>query len=163
MTIQKFENPVAPATKPGYIWGEKANLAYFFKTSMVPVGAGSQVDKEVTIKTKVPVKDYPGDKHTFTRKDYQCRKWGAPYRRGSATPGKTFWLIDPMVADDGGPTQKREFTFSGALLDLYNWLTEDAKVDLVLMAPSGRSYPIKKAGSTPLEAPAAGAEVVSIY
>jgi hypothetical protein len=124
------------------IYAELANLAYFSSATFTPKNLSS-ADAMVTIKAAT-VRDYPGDSNTFSRRSFQARKWSAPYRRGSSTPGKLFWLIDPTPdAETGGPTQKREFTYQGALLDLYNLFVASAKINLELMASSGRVYPIE--------------------
>ncbi len=131
MTIQKF----APAGFELEIFAESANINYFLNTELTPASAGAIINKESSVKTH-PRRRYVKDP-TPSNVDPFTRVWMYdPGRKvGNGLPG------EPFILDDG--VEKRQFTFSGNVVDLHAFLMSDAKAELKLYT-TGARYVIPK-------------------
>lgn len=119
------------------IYGEPANINYFIKTALTPVSEGAVVNKNSNVKAHTRRKyatDTSPSNVSASSRDYM---YDPGRRNGGALPGK------PFILDDG--TERRQFHFTGSVMDLHAWLVGDAKMDLRLFSPSA-SYDIAAAG-----------------
>ena len=134
MTKQKH----TPADSNISIIGETANINYFLKTALTPDSVGGVVN-DSTSRKESKVRRYVGDPTPYTRPGGPMRFMKDPGRIDLQTlPGSSF------ILDDG--VEKRQFTFTGAVIDLHAFLVGDAKMDLKLYT-TGAPYVIAAASS----------------
>lgn len=134
MTSQKM----VPAGKDIAIYGEPANINYFVTTPLVPVSETSAVDKQSSVKAHTRRK-YAGDPTPINVSGGDREYLYDPGRRnGSAVPG------NPFILDDG--TEKRQFRYTGTLMDLHAYIKGEAAMDLILYSQSA-AYDIAKASN----------------
>ena len=133
MAAQKM----VPAGTDIAIYGEPANINYFLNTDLVPVSEGAVVDKTSQVKAH-PRRRYSADGNPVNVSSSTREYIYDPGRRnGSAVPG------NPFILDDG--TERRQFHYSGTVMDLHAFLVGDASMDLTLFSQSA-AYDIKAAG-----------------
>ena len=133
MTVQKF----SPDGFELDIYAEAANINYFLKTTLVPVSATGVVNKSTNVKA-------------HTRRKYVGDTTPSNVSGGDRVfmydPGRINLQVlpgEPFILDDG--TEKRQFTFSGNVVDLHAFLKSDVKVETKLYT-SGAPYVIEAAG-----------------
>ncbi len=131
MTIQKFD----PEGFELEIWAELANINYFLTTPLTPAGEGSIVNKTSAVKAHSR-RQYPQDPSTINVSASTRTYMVDPGRKvGNALPGS------PFILDDG--TEKRQFTFTGNVVDLHAFLLSDVKEETKLYT-TGARYVIPK-------------------
>lgn len=131
MTIQKL----SPDGFELDIWAEPANINYFLNTELVPAAVAGVVNTQATVKSFTR-RQYPGDPSTINVSGHQRTYMVDPGRKvGNALPGS------PFILDDG--TEKRQFTFTGNVIDLHAFLVSDAKQETKLYT-TGARYVIPK-------------------
>lgn len=132
MAAQKM----VPAGTDIAIYGEPANINYFLNTDLTPVSQTGAVDKQTSVKAHTRRRyvgdDAPSNVSASTR-EYL---YDPGRRNGSAVPG------NPFILDDG--TEKRQFHYTGTLMDLHAFIKGDASMDLTLYSQSA-AYEIKAA------------------
>ena len=127
-----------PAGTDIAIYGEPANINYFLNTDLVPVSEGAVVDKTSAVKAH-PRRRYSSDGNPVNVSSSTREYIYDPGRRnGSAVPG------NPFILDDG--TERRQFHYSGTVMDLHAFLKGDASMDLTLFSQSA-AYDIKAASN----------------
>ena len=131
MTIQKFD----PEGFELEIWAEPANINYFLTTPLTPAGEGTIVNKTSNVKAHSR-RQYPQDPSTINVSASTRTYMVDPGRKvGNALPGS------PFILDDG--TEKRQFTFTGNVVDLHAFLLSDVKEETKLYT-TGARYVIPK-------------------
>jgi hypothetical protein len=121
------------------IFGEPANINYFVKTDLEAASEGSVENKQAKVKEHTR-RRFVGDATPSNVDPHDRDFLFDPGRRnGSAVPGRIF------VLDDG--TERRQFHFTGSVMDLHAYLVAEASMDLTLVSPSA-SYDITAAGET---------------
>lgn len=131
MTIQKFD----PEGFELEIWAETANINYFLTTPLTPAGEGTIVNKTANVKAHSR-RQYPQDPSTINVSASTRTYMVDPGRKvGNALPGS------PFILDDG--TEKRQFTFTGNVVDLHAFLLSDVKAETKLYT-TGARYVIPK-------------------
>ena len=131
MTIQKFD----PEGFELEIWAETANINYFLTTPLTPAGEGTIVNKTANVKAHSR-RQYPQDPSTINVSASTRTYMVDPGRKvGNALPGS------PFILDDG--TEKRQFTFTGNVVDLHAFLLSDVKEETKLYT-TGARYVIPK-------------------
>jgi hypothetical protein len=126
VTIQNFD----PEGFELEIWAEPANLNYFLKTELTPAGEGTIVNKTSQVKSHSR-RQYPGDILTINVDAHERTYMVDPGRKvGNALPGA------PFILDDG--TEKRQFTFTGNVVDLHAFLLSDVKSETKLYTTGAR-------------------------
>jgi hypothetical protein len=126
VTIQNFD----PEGFELEIWAEPANLNYFLKTALTPAGEGTIVNKTSQVKSHSR-RQYPGDILTINVDAHSRTYMVDPGRKvGNALPGA------PFILDDG--TEKRQFTFTGNVVDLHAFLLSDVKSETKLYTTGAR-------------------------
>ena len=131
MTTQKF----SPDGFELHIYAEEANINYFLTTPLTPDSVGSVVNKTATVKSSTR-RQYVGDDTPVNVSGGQRVYMYDPGRKvGNALPG------EPFILDDG--TEKRQFTFSGNVVDLHAFLLSDVKEETKLYT-TGARYVIPK-------------------
>lgn len=131
MTVQKF----TPAGFELAIYAETANINYFLNTPLTPATVDGVVNKQADVKT-YSRRQYPGDPTPTTIPKTTRTYMFDPGRKvGNALPGS------PFILDDG--TEKRQFTFSGNVIDLHAFLLSDVKEETKLYT-TGARYVIPK-------------------
>ena len=132
MTAQKM----VPAGTDIAIYGEPANINYFVETDLVPASKDSVENKTSTVKTHTRRK-YATDSSPSNVSGGSREYLYDPGRRnGGAVPGR------PFILDDG--TERRQFHFTGSVMDLHAYLVGEASMDLTFFSPSA-AYDIAKA------------------
>lgn len=133
MTIQKFD----PEGFELEIWAEPANINYFLTTTLTPAGEGTIVNKTSNVKAHGR-RQYPQDPNTINVSASSRTYMIDPGRKvGNALPGS------PFILDDG--IEKRQFTFTGNVVDLHAFLLSDVKNETKLYT-TGARYVIPKPG-----------------
>jgi hypothetical protein len=131
VTIQKFD----PEGFELEIWAETANINYFLTTPLTPAGEGTIVNKTANVKAHSR-RQYPQDPSTINVSASTRTYMVDPGRKvGNALPGS------PFILDDG--TEKRQFTFTGNVVDLHAFLLSDVKAETKLYT-TGARYVIPK-------------------
>lgn len=131
MTTQVFD----PEGFELKIWAETANINYFLTTPLVPAGEGTIVNKTSAVKAHSR-RQYPGDSSSINVSASSRTYMVDPGRKvGNALPG------EPFILDDG--VQKRQFTFTGNVVDLHAFLLSDVKAETKLYT-TGARYVISK-------------------
>jgi len=131
VTIQKFD----PEGFELEIWAETANINYFLTTPLVPAGEGTIVNKTSNVKAHSR-RQYPQDPSTINVSASTRTYMVDPGRKvGNALPGS------PFILDAG--TEKRQFTFTGNVVDLHAFLLSDVKEETKLYT-TGARYVIPK-------------------
>ena len=131
MTIQSFTIDAASLV----IWAEPANLNYFLKTELTPDAAAGVTNAQATVKSHTR-RQYPGDIITMNVSGHTRDYMIDPGRKvGNALPGS------PFILDDG--TEKRQFTFTGNVVDLHAFLSGDVSNETKLYT-TGARYVIPK-------------------
>lgn len=131
MTIQKHEVEGFQLA----IYAETANINYFLNTPLVPVSVDGVVNKQSTVKAHTR-RQYKGDTSLINVSSFERTFMYDPGRKnGNSLPGDAFIL----VAGD----EKRQFTFTGNVIDLHAFLASDVKVQTNFYSP-GASYVIPK-------------------
>jgi len=121
------------------IYGEPANINYFVKTDLEPASEGSVENKDSTVSSHTR-RRFATDTSPSNVSSHSREYLFDPGRRnGGAIPGQIF------VLDDG--TERRQFHFTGRVMDLHAYLVAEASMDLTLVSPSA-SYDITAAGAT---------------
>lgn len=125
-----------PADANIAIYGEPANINYFVKTDLVAASEDSVENKTSTVSSHTR-RRFVGDDSPSNVSSHSREYLFDPGRRnGGALPGQIF------VLDDG--TERRQFHFTGDVIDLHSYLVGEASMDLTLVSPSA-SYDIAKA------------------
>jgi hypothetical protein len=115
MTVKKF----SPENFDLEIYGETANINYFLATPLAPVSEAGVVNKTATVKAHTR-RRYKGDTTPSNVSGGERVFMYDPGRiRLNVLPGK------PFILDDG--TEKRQFTFTGNVVDLHAFLKSDVK------------------------------------
>lgn len=131
MTVKKF----SPEGFELEIYGETANINYFLKTALVPVSEGGIVNKTSDVKEH-PRRRYVNDPLPSTiPKGERVYMYDPGRIRLNVLPGS------PFILDDG--TEKRQFTFTGNVVDLHAFLMSDVKEETKLYT-TGAPYVIPK-------------------
>ena len=131
MTIQKF----VPDGFELAIYAEEPNINYFLTTPMTPASVGAVVSKTASVKASTR-RQYVGDPTPVNVSASERVYMYDPGRKvGNALPG------EPFILDDG--TEKRQFTFSGNVVDLHAFLLSDVKEETKLYT-TGARYVIPK-------------------
>ena len=119
------------------IYGEPDNINYFVTTDLVAASEDSVVDKSSTVKAHTR-RRFATDKSPINVDQTTREFMYDPGRRnGAAIPGRIF------ILDDG--TERRQFHFTGSVMDLHAYLVGEAAMDLTLFSPSA-AYSIAAAG-----------------
>ncbi len=117
------------------IFAETANINYFLTTPLVPVSVDGVVNKQSTVKAHTR-RQYKGDTSLINVSSFERTFMYDPGRKnGNSLPGNAFIL----AAGD----EKRQFTFTGNVIDLHAFLTSDVKEETKFYSP-GASYVIPK-------------------
>jgi len=117
------------------IWAEPANLNYFLKTELTPDAAAGVTNAQASVKSHTR-RQYPGDIITMNVSAHSREYMIDPGRKvGNALPGS------PFILDDG--TEKRQFTFTGNVVDLHAFLLGDVSNETLLYT-TGARYVIPK-------------------
>ena len=117
-----------PAGSDIAIYGEPANINYFLKTALVPVSEGSVVDKTSQVKAHSRRRwatDPTPSNVSASSREYL---YDPGRRNGAALPG------NPFLLDDG--IEKRQFHYTGTVMDLHAFIAGDAKMSLILYSQS---------------------------
>lgn len=131
MSIQKF----SPEGFELDIYAELANINFFLTTPLVPVSETGIVNKQVTVKSHTR-RRYVGDSSPSNVSGGSRVFMYDPGRIDRSTlPGQ------PFILKQG--TEKRQFTFSGNVVDLHAFLKSDVK-DATLLYTTGAPYDIPK-------------------
>ena len=131
MTIQKHEVDGFELA----IWAETANINFFLSTPLTPVSVDGVINKQTTVKAHTR-RQYPRDPSEINVSSSERTFMYDPGRKnGNSLPGKPFIL----VAGD----EKRQFTFTGNVIDLHSFLTGNVKEETRFYSP-GASYVIPK-------------------
>lgn len=131
MTIQKF----APDGFVLAIYAEAANINHFLTTELTPASVGAVVNKTSTVKASTR-RQYVGDPTPINVSGGERVYMVDPGRKvGNALPGT------PFILDDGN--EKRQFTFTGNVVDLHAFLSSDVKAETKLYT-TGARYVIPK-------------------
>jgi len=131
MTVEKF----SPAGFELDIYAEAANINYFLNTELTPVRETGIVNKQVDVKPHTRRK-YKGDPAPSNIPKTERIFMYDPGRIDrSALPGQ------PFILKQG--TEKRQFTFSGNVVDLHAFLISDVKEQTMLYT-TGAPYVIPK-------------------
>ena len=131
MTTQKF----SPEGFELSIYGEAANINYFLTTPLTPASEGGIVNKTSNVKAHTR-RRYVGDKTPSNVSGGERVYMYDPGRiRLNVLPG------EPFILDDG--TEKRQFTFTGNVVDLHAFLMSDVKEETKLYT-TGAPYVIPK-------------------
>jgi len=131
MTVKKF----SPTGFELEIYAEEANINYFLTTPLTPVSEDGIVNKESTVKTH-PRRRYVRDPLPSTIPESNRIWMYDPGRiRLNVLPGQ------PFILDDG--TEKRQFTYTGNIIDLHAFLKSDVKEETKLYT-TGAPYVIAK-------------------
>jgi hypothetical protein len=134
MTIQKL----SPEGFELDIWAEPANINYFLNTDLVPAAVAGVINTQATVKSFTR-RQYPGDPTTINVSGHTRTYMVDPGRKvGNALPGS------PFILDDG--TEKRQFTFTGNVIDLHAFLASDVKEETKLYT-TGARYVIPKSST----------------
>jgi len=145
MATQMFR-VTAPGGRTVKIYGEKANLEYFIKTTLDGATAGAPTNKQVTAKA-YQRRQYPGDTTLINMPGTVRQVLIDPTAKsGNGLPGFSFVL----KGDPGLPGEEtRQFTYVGRWIDLHAWLGANAKMMVYAYNHTGRRYTINAAGATP--------------
>ena len=131
MTTQKF----SPEGFELSIYGEAANINYFLTTPLTPASEGGIVNKTSNVKAHTR-RRYVGDTTPSNVSGGERVYMYDPGRiRLNVLPG------EPFILDDG--TEKRQFTFTGNVVDLHAFLMSDVKEETKLYT-TGAPYVIPK-------------------
>ena len=118
------------------IYGEPANINYFVKTDLAAASLDSVENKTSTVSSHTR-RRYVGDASPSNVSSHSREFLYDPGRRnGGALPGQIFILDDK--------TERRQFHFTGDVMDLHSYFVGEAAMALTLVSPSG-SYEIAKA------------------
>jgi len=131
MTIQKF----SPEGFELSIYAELANINYFLTTPLVPVSETGIVNKQV------PVKDHPRRRYVGDPSPVQVPETNRTFMYDPGRIDRSALPGSPFILDDG--TEKRQFTFSGNVVDLHAFLVADVKNETKLYT-TGAPYLIPK-------------------
>ena len=127
---------MVPAGTDIAIYGEPDNINYFVNTDLVAASVDAVENKEATVKSHTRRK-YKGDDSPSNVSSHSREFLYDPGRRnGGALPGQIF------ILDDG--TERRQFHFTGTVMDLHAYLVGEAAMDLTFISPSA-SYEIAAA------------------
>jgi len=149
MTFGKFKTNKGPKGHDNYLIGESANLLYFLKGPFTEAGKNNGVDKTLTIKAHKRGA-YPGDPFPANIPQTSRRYHRTRDRAGTAIPGRNCWFVDETPQEDGGgPTQVRQFTYTGTFLDLMNYCTANCKITFFLRNESGAGETIEHVTGAP--------------
>ena len=128
-----------PADSNIAIYGEPDNINYFVTTDLVAATEDSIENKQASV-SKHTRRRFAGDSSPINVDAHTRDYLFDPGRRnGSALPGQ------PFILDDG--TERRQFHFTGSVMDLHAYLVGEAAMDLSLFSPSAR-YEIAAAADT---------------
>lgn len=131
MTIQKHDVDGFELA----IYAETANINFFLNTALVPVSVDGVVNKQATVKAHTR-RQYPRDSSLINVSSHERTFMYDPGRKnGNSLPGDAFILS----AGD----EKRQFTFTGNVIDLHAFLSSDVKAETKFYSP-GASYVIPK-------------------
>ena len=131
MTTQKF----SPDGFELSIYGEAANINYFLATPLTPVSEGGIVNKTSNVKAHTR-RRYVGDTTPSNVSGGERVYMYDPGRiRLNVLPG------DPFILSAAG--EKRQFTFTGNVVDLHAFLMSDVKEETKLYT-TGAPYVIPK-------------------
>lgn len=120
------------------IYGEPDNINYFVTTDLAAATEGSVENRQSEVK-KSSRRRFAGDTSPINVDPHTRDYLFDPGRRnGSAVPGQIF------ILDDG--TERRQFHFTGTVMDLHAYLVGEAAMDLSLISPSAR-YEISAAAA----------------
>lgn len=126
-----------PASHDIAIYGEPDNINYFVKTDLVAASEDSVENKTSKVKRHTR-RRYVGDDAPINIPEHDREYLFDPGRRnGGGLPGQIF------ILDDG--TERRQFHFTGNVMDLHAYMVAEAAMDLTLISPSA-SYNITEAG-----------------
>jgi hypothetical protein len=121
------------------IYGETANINYFLANDLEP----DTVDGPTTATVSVggsSRRQYPGDATTINVSGASRQFLKDPSRSsGPALPGKSF-ILSEIGAEGGG--EKRQFTYTGRLVDLHTFLRAEAGKPFYLYNNTGARYTI---------------------
>ena len=119
------------------IFGEPDNLNYFVNTDLAAASEDSVENKTSTVSSHTR-RRYVGDDAPSNVSSHSREYLFDPGRRnGGGLPGQIF------ILDDG--TERRQFHFTGNVMDLHAYMVAEAAMDLTLISPSA-SYAITEAG-----------------
>jgi len=131
MTTQKF----SPEGFELSIYGEAANINFFLTTPLTPVSEGGIVNKTSNVKAHTR-RRYVGDTTPSNVSGGERVYMYDPGRiRLNVLPG------DPFILSSQG--EKRQFTFTGNVVDLHAFLMSDVKEETKLYT-TGAPYVIPK-------------------
>ena len=141
MAIQKFTIPAAGGRNAFTLYGEQANLAFFFTGPLTPDTAGGVTNYQVTRKAHTR-RQYPGDATPINVGGSAAEFLKDPSRRsGTALPGRSIVI----VGDQGLPgEERRQFTLKGRWVDFHAWAALNAKMQIQAFNNTGARYTIDK-------------------
>jgi len=112
------------------IYGEPDNINYFVTTDLAAATEDSVENRQAEVKAHTR-RRFVGDSSPSNVDKHDRDYLFDPGRRnGSAVPGQIF------ILDDG--TERRQFHFTGTVMDLHAYLVGEAAMDLSLISPSAR-------------------------
>lgn len=120
------------------IYGEPDNINYFVTTDLAAATEDSVENKTSTVSShtrrKFATDDSPSNVSSHSREFL----FDPGRRNGGAVPGQIF------ILDDG--TERRQFHFTGSVMDLHAYLVGEAAMDLTFISPSA-AYDISAAAA----------------
>lgn len=131
--------------RPFVIYAETANLNYFL-TVPVEADAVAQPVLESYFRPAMSRRRYPGDPNPISVAGTTAvvlRDPGAT--NGSALPGRNFVMRERIDDGDQGlgePGEVRQFSFTGAVSDLVQYIRSNSDKRIDLYSPQGRRYRI---------------------
>lgn len=120
-----------------YLYTEfKENWQYYFNEPTMVEDAPGEVDKVLNIRQHTR-KRFPGDagRTVKAHSRYFAR---VAKTKGSARPGRTYWIIEPNVLD-GGNRQVRQFSIVGTDMDVEAYAKAKAKFMIKIKGENGWS------------------------
>lgn len=128
-----------PGGSPVTVYAETANLNYFLTNAL----EADTVDGPTTATVAVggsSRRQYPGDATSINVSGASRQFLKDPSRSsGPALPGRSF-ILSEISAGGGG--EKRQFTYTGRLVDLHTFLRAEASKPFYLYNNTGARYTI---------------------
>jgi len=126
------------------IYGESANLSYFFNNLGSADAAIVVADRSASFAAS-SAKSFPGDPNPISRgggtRQYL---YDSSRRSGRGLPGRTVTLKE-VPAQAGNDFEVRSFSVKGRWIDFHAWMSANAKINIVAINASGAKSTINAA------------------
>ena len=110
------------------IYGEPDNINYFVTTDLAAATEDSVENKEASVSSHTRRRHVNDDSPSNVSSHTREYLFDPGRRNGGAVPGQIF------ILDDG--TERRQFHFTGSVMDLHAYLVGEAAMDLTFISPS---------------------------